>query len=566
MTLESSKTWVVPEIQSTESTIVNDLLKSRGVEGEQVDEFLNPKLSTIPSWKKLFGAEKAAKQIIEAVKNNKKIFIHGDFDVDGISATAVMWEFLYREVAEILKTKVDVYPYIPDRVDEGYGLSKSSVDAMISQGADLIITVDCGVRDRSIIEEYMSTVKCEFIVTDHHQPPEDINTVKYTIVHQMFPGKEFPEEKISGTFVAFLLTNAIRNKLGVDDTITPNSKGLDLVALSTVTDMMPLLGANRTVVKYGIEQMKLGKRHGLRQLLEISGMSIEGVDTYHLGFIIGPRINAAGRIGSAIEALRLLLSENELKAKEYASILHNLNVERQEKTQEILDQAVSLLNNDDNLLFVLGDSWHEGIIGLVASKILERFGKPVIVATKTEDGKYKGSARSIASFNITDAISQFTDSLERYGGHSQAAGFTVKAGQIENFKEKLVNFANKNFSTDLLERTLEIDADISPNDITIGLYNEIEKLKPFGYGNPKPIVSFTGMKIVEKMVMKGGLHLKLKLEREGVQVTALLFNCSDDVETLNVGTVIDVASNITLNEWNGYRNVEIQVKEWRFAI
>lgn len=563
MTLESNRKWVIPSHVSTKETIVTDLLLARGVDTKANKSFLNPSLTDIPSCERLYGAKKAAKQIVQAIKEKQKIFIHGDFDVDGISATAIMWEFLYRDVTNILGEQVDVHPYIPDRVDEGYGLSKSSIDAMLEKGAQVIITVDCGVRDRLIIEEYMEKSPCTFIITDHHQPPEDIKKAKYTIVHQMFPGKEFPEEKICGAFVAFLLTLAIRSALKVDDTIHEGSNGLDLVALATVADMMPLVGVNRVVVKYGLEQMKMGSRVGLKSLFEISGVELPTIDSYHLGFVIGPRINAAGRIGSALEALRLLVVQDNVRANEYSTILHNLNVQRQEKTLEIFNMATAVANEEDSLIFIIGDDWHEGIIGLVAGKLMEKYGKPVIVTTKIENGQYKGSARSLSSFNITDAIANFSDSLERYGGHAQAAGFTVKLNEIEKFRSKLIEFANGNLNKDMLERTLELDARVDMANLSIDLYNEIERLKPFGYGNSKPLVMFSGVEIIEKILLKNGVHMKLKLKGDGGEVTSLMFNCSDDVDTLNVGDTIDVASYVVLNEWNGYRNVELQIKEWR---
>jgi len=563
VTYESSKKWIIPENISSKDGIVEEILTKRGLNKDEFNDYLNPSLSSIPTWEKLYGANNAAEKIIKAVNENKRIFIHGDFDVDGISATAIMWDFLYREVSDKLGKKVHVLPYIPDRVDEGYGLSKSSVDAMIKEGGNLIVTVDCGVRDRVLIEEYMQNSACEFIVTDHHALPENIEDIKYTLVHQMFPQSEYPEQRISGTFVAFLLTQAIRSQLEIDSELSINSRGLDLVALSTVTDMMPLVGINRTIVKYGLEQIRMGSRYGLKYIMELSGVEIADTDSYHLGFVIGPRLNAAGRIGSAMDALKLLVTKDKMKAREYAAKLHNLNVQRQETTQSIIKEAEQILNIEDTLLFISGEEWHEGIIGLVAGKLMEKYGKPVIVATKTDNGSYKGSARSIASFNITKAVSNFGDYLERYGGHAQAAGFTVKPNELERFKKKLIKYANENISTDVLERTLEIDAIIEPTDVTQDMYGEIDKLKPFGYGNSKPLIMLKGVEINEKYLMKGGEHIKLRLRSGMKDVIALMFNCREDGEKLNEGDTIDIAGSLTENTWNGFRSIEVQVKEWR---
>lgn len=560
MSLESSKKWILPDKTSTLESVVEDLFDVRGLNKDDIKSFLNPTLESIPSWKKLYGAKKAAKQIINAVKEGKKVFIHGDFDVDGVSATAILWEFLYREVSDVIGKSLDVTPYIPDRVDEGYGLSPSSVDSMLEQGAQMIVTVDCGVRDRKIIEEYMEKTSCEFIVTDHHQPPEDINDVPYTIVHQMFPKKEYPETRVCGAFVAFLLTNAIRSELGVEDVVKEDSSGLDLVALATVADMMPLVGVNRSVVKYGLEQMKKCKRLGLKSLCDISGIDSSVLDSYHLGFVIGPRINAAGRIGSAMDALRLMVTNKSVQANILASSLHNLNVKRQEQTSEIFNIALKDISSDDSLLFLSGDNWHEGVIGLVAGKLLERFNRPVVVVTKVEDGSYKGSARSVVGFNITDAISNFSDLLERYGGHAQAAGFTVKPNELEKFRKKLLSFATNNLSKDMLESTLEVDLRVEPNTISIELCEKFESLKPFGYGNSTPLVYLENIKIKDKFIMKGGQHMRLTLDND---IKAVMFNCADDVEVLNVDDTIDLVGNVNINEWKGYRNVQFQVKGWR---
>ncbi|HRI05760.1 MAG TPA: single-stranded-DNA-specific exonuclease RecJ [Candidatus Dojkabacteria bacterium] len=562
MTLESRKKWIVPEKISNASSIVDDILLKRGIL-DHSQSFLNPSLNDIPSWEKLHGTKKAAEEILEAIKNGDRIFIHGDFDVDGICATAILWEFLYFELAKHLNVKVDVLPYIPDRIDEGYGLSKSSVDSMLGNAAKLIITVDCGVRDRKLIEEYMDDSSCKFIITDHHQPPEDIKTVKYTLVHQMFPGKEYPEQKVCGAFVSFMLTNAIRELIGMQSSITIQSPGLDLVALATVTDMMPLIGVNRAVVKYGIEQMKKGGRVGMNSLLDISGVDPSSLDSYHLGFVIGPRINAAGRIGSAMEALKLLVNRDARKASALASGLQNLNALRQEKTSEVLSHADSLVVVEDPVIFVYSDGWHEGVIGLVAGKLLEKYGKPVVLATQTEEGAWKGSARSVETFNITNAIASASDHLERYGGHAQAAGFTVKSDQIEQFKEKLLKFAHDNIGVDVIERTLDLDAQIEPLSVDSHLFEAIETLKPFGYGNSKPLMYIADAEIIDIMLMKQGEHMKLKINNGGKGTTALMFNCKDDSEQFKVGDRVDLAAYISLNEWNGYRNIELQVKEWR---
>jgi single-stranded-DNA-specific exonuclease len=570
MTLQSNERWVYPEKVNEKvlgkykdvSSVVASLLHSRGIIPEDVDNFLNPSLEQIASYKKLHNSKKAAKEILKAVNEGKRIYIHGDFDVDGICATAMLWEFLYKELPKAIGRKVDVLPYIPKRVDEGYGLSKLSVDAMLKDGAQLIITVDCGIRDRELIEKYSK--KANFIVTDHHQPPEDVKSAKYTIVHQMFPGKEYPEQKICGSAVAFLLIQAIRDEAGMDTTITADTPGLDLVGLATVTDMMPLLGINRVFVRYGIEQMKKGERPGMKAIIQTASVAAESLDSYHFGFVIGPRINAAGRIGDAMDALRLLVSDDKAQVSLLAAKLHNLNALRQEKTNTTITEALMTVDQlaTDMLVFISGKDWEEGIIGLVAGRMFEKFRRPVVVVTEI-NGEMRGSARSPMYFNITDAIGMHAEHLVKYGGHAQAAGFNVKEGELEKFREKLVKFANENITPDMLSNDLEVDLQLSLADINQDLFDEIERLKPFGYGNRKPLIAIEDVQIGDVFEMSGGRHAKLKLTDMDLTLTAVLFNCDEDIRELLVGRTISVIGSLDMNHWNGNSELQFQVKGWK---
>jgi single-stranded-DNA-specific exonuclease len=569
MTLQSNERWVLPEKIDEKilkkykgvSEVVANLLHSRGVTPEKTQEFLSPSLDQIPSYKKLYNSPKAAKQILSAVNEGKRIYIHGDFDVDGVCATAILWEFLYKELSKKLGKKADVLPYIPKRVDEGYGLSKSSVEAMSKDGAQLIITVDCGIRDRELIEQYKDL---EFIITDHHQPPDDIKSAKYTIVHQMYPGKEFPEEKICGSAVAFLLVQALRDEAGMEHEIAPETPGLDLVGLATVTDMMPLVGMNRVSVKFGIEQMKKGERLGMKYLAQTASIDLETLDSYHFGFVIGPRINAAGRIGDAMDALRLLVSEDKAQISILAAKLHNLNALRQEKTGTIITEALLSVDQmaTDMLVFLSGKDWDEGIIGLVAGRMFEKFRRPVVVVTEI-NGEMRGSARSPVYFNITNAIELHSEHLLKYGGHAQAAGFNVKEGELEKFREKLVKFANENITPDMLSNDLEVDISLSLEDIDKELFDEIEKLKPFGYGNRKPLISLENLTIEDVFEMSGGKHAKLKVSDMEESMTAVLFNCDEDIKEFEVGRQISLVGSLDVNHWNGSSELQFQVKGWK---
>lgn len=568
MSLKSRRKWVLPK-EKTEN-VVKHILRVRGIDEE--NKFLNPNIADIPDHSHLYNSKKAAKRLIKAVEDGEKIVIHGDYDADGICSTSLLWNFLYRDVSQFLEKEVDILPYIPDRVEQGYGLTEDSLNDVIDLGAKLVVTVDCGVRDRDLIKEYIKDKKLDFVVTDHHLPPDDLldsrekdhkdGKLEYPLVHQMYPGKEYPDTEICGAAVVYLLIQAIRDLLKMPKDL---HYGLDLVALATVTDVMPLLGVNRIFVKEGLEQIHKGERLGLRMLALRAGLTPEEVESYHLGFVLGPRINASGRIASPMEAVRLLVSTSEAQCKDIANTLEMTNFERQKMTTEIFDKArESVQDSKDNLLFILGEEWHEGIIGLVAGKIQQLYYKPVIVATESE-GAIKGSARSIKGFNITKAFDKFKKELDRYGGHELAAGFSTTTKKVEKFRESLVGYANKEITEEQLTPKLNIEILLDSEDITKELVYELRKLEPLGFGNPKPTICVRDLIIKEKRVIgKDNNHLKLTAKgNNGDYLTLLLFGCDEDVETLNEGDSIEVVGYPDINVWNGRENIQFNVREWR---
>jgi len=564
MTLKSSSNWILPKEKISEN-IVEYILNSRDIDKE---EFLGNSLKDVPSFEKLFDSKKAAKVIVKAVKENKKIVIHGDFDADGICSVSILWEFLFKEVSQKLNTKVDVVPYIPSRVDQGYGLTESSVNDVIELGGELLISVDCGVRDIELIKRFQKEKGLNFVITDHHQPPEDLGTdLGYPLVHPMYPKHEYPNVNVCGTFVTFLLIQAIKSELGIEYDITPDTKGLDLVAMATVTDLMPLLDINRVVVKYGIEQMKKGSRVGLNELIKIAGLELKDIDSYHLGYILGPRINAAGRIGSPLDAVKLLVSEKEDVCKGIANILNETNYQRQYMTQNGLDQAIEIIgDSNQKLLFVVGDDWHEGIVGLIAGKLNERYHRPILVGTRGEEG-IRGSARSISGFNITKALSKCEKYLERYGGHDLAAGFTIKNDKEKEFSECIHKVSEELITDEMLIKNLNIDLLLSSESITKSMVDELDILKPFGYGNSKPVIAMVELVVFKKQIMgKLGNHMKLLCKGDGVDlITLVMFNCDSDTEEINVDDKIDVAGGVGINSWNGNEEIQFLVKEWRYS-
>lgn len=564
MSLESKRRWILPN--RIEGDILDAILKQRGI--EDIDLFFSADPSMIPDSSLLYDSASGAKRIIEAVKNNQKIVIHGDYDADGICASAILWEFLYRDLSLHMGKKIDVVPYIPSRMEQGYGLTESSLDDVVSLGADLLISVDCGVRDYEIIHKYMEK-GLSFVITDHHQPPSDIpEDLGYPLVHQMYPKREYPFLNICGAAVAFLLVQQIKNEIGISSDITEDTRGLDLVALATVTDMMPLQGVNRVFVKLGLEQMHNSTRMGLNTLLLRAGINPKQVSSYHLGYVIGPRINASGRIGSPMEAVKLLVSKNERFCNEISNNLENLNSQRQKMTEDMLNMADLQAKefSSDRLIFVVGDNWHEGVIGLVAGKLLERYNKPILVATESE-GVVKGSARSISGFNITKSFEKFSNYLNRYGGHELAGGFTLGKDQLSDFRDNLLKYANESIAEEQLVSELEIDLLLDSGDIGVGLINNLVKLEPFGYGNTRPLIALRDLVVFKKKIMgKESNHMKLMVKGDGIDLLPLtMFSCYDDIEKISEESVIDVVGYPDINVWNGHECVQFNVREWKFS-
>jgi len=564
MSLKSRGEWNLPKKKKI-NDILEYILKSREIKDSE--HFLSPSLDDIPDPSSLFDSMSAAKLIIESVNKGKKIVIHGDFDSDGICATSLLWDFLYRELSEFLEKKVDVIPYIPNRIEQGYGLTEDSLKDVLELGGELLISVDCGVRDEKLINKYKKK-NLSVIITDHHQPPEDLSPeLSYPLVHQMYPNHEYPFTQICGTAVVFLLIQEIRKQVGMNYSISPDSKGLDLVALATVTDLMPLTGINRIFVSYGLKQIATGSREGLRQLCLRAGINFKDINSYHLGYLIGPRINAAGRIGSPMNAVKLLVSNNEKTCNEISSELDQLNFQRQKLTQDIKEQAEELITNkNQKLLFLLGENWHEGVIGLVAGKLLEEFHVPIIVATHNGD-LIKGSARSIKGFNITEALSKFDKYLDRFGGHELAAGFTAKVDTIDEFIAKLKNYAGEVITDEMLISKLKVDLLLESDQINKKLLDDLSLLEPFGYGNPRPTICLSNLVVYRKTVMgKEENHLKLVVKGNGIDMlTVVLFGAGEDKDEIEKDSIIDVVGYPDLNIWNGNENVQFNVKEWRFS-
>lgn len=552
--------------------IIAQLLFNRGIKDQEAaEDFLNPTLEDLHSHLLLPDIDKAVARILEARRKKQKVFIYGDYDVDGVSGVSIMWDYLFRIL------NMNVLPYIPSRFDEGYGLNKDGLDSLLDQGANLVITVDCGIRDIDLVSEF--TAKgIDFIVTDHHllstdhdkQPQYSQDAV--AVVHPRLPNSKYPFKDICGAAVAWKLVVALDHEIKkFQDELSSIDpyKYLDLVALATITDIMPLVDENRAIVKFGIERMKKTENIGLRSLILDSQIDIDKINTYHFGFVIGPRINAAGRIEHALDAVRLLSTSKIVQAQNLARKLSELNSYRQEQTIELLKNATSKIEDESEekkLLFVWGDDWPEGIVGLVAGRLQELYYRPVLVAS-VSDGIATGSARSIKGFDITTAISKNVDLLVRFGGHAQAAGFTVSQENIQRFKEKLEQYAEDNISDQDLMPVLEIEAKLNVEDVNIEFIDKISMLEPFGYKNKTPVFLLENVEIRQILpIGRNNDHVKLKICQNGSKMLEVIgFRMYKNFENLKTGDRISMVGSLDKNVWNGNTTVQFKLKEFRNA-
>ncbi len=542
--------------------IIKILLQNRNIKTKkEVDSFLNPKLEniTIQAVKiNTIQLKKALIRIREAIKKKEKIVVFGDYDVDGICGTAILWETLNALGADVL-------PYIPSRFEEGYGLSETGIKNLKSQmpNLKLIITVDNGIVANEAVD-FANKQGIDVIVTDHHVPSQKLPRA-LAIVHTTL---------LCGAGVAYLLAKEISNfKFQIsNDPKIQNTKykildtHLELVVLATIADLVPLTGANRVLVYFGLRKLRETKRPGLLALIQKAGIKKEAVGTYEIGHMLAPRLNAMGRLASAMDSLRLICTSDKQRAEKLAELLNRTNLERQQITQEALSHAKNKAEEKGikNLLFIADESYQQGIVGLVAGRMVEEYYLPSIIIAKGE--KYsRASARSVKGFNIVEFLRSASDLLVDVGGHPMAAGFTVETAKLELLEKKLYENARKLLKKEHLERVLRIDCELDSSLINGETYAEIQKLAPFGMGNPEPTFLTKNLTISDvRIVGKDGKHLKLKFQipNSKFQIGGIAFGIGD-THKLEIGDKVDVVYTLENNNWNGYKNIELKVKDLR---
>lgn len=533
------------------SELLAKILVNRGItEENDIRVFLNPTRNDFYDPFLLPDMEKTVSRIIEAINNNEKVVIYGDYDVDGITSVTVLKKFLKERGLE-------VGVYIPNRLEEGYGLNKEAIKKIIEQEYTLIITVDCGISGIEEIEE-CNKAGIQTIVTDHHEVGNNLPNA-YAVVDAKRKDNKYPFRELAGVGVVFKLIQAISMKLNLDD--KEYLKYLDIVAVGTISDIVPLINENRVIAKLGLMLIKMTKNIGLRELL-ISA-NYKQIDSSTVSFGIAPRINACGRMGHQEEALKLFLTENIVEAKEITDKLNKYNSERQEIESSIYKQALEKLQNENlvekNTIVLGGDNWYHGVIGIVASKLTEGFFKPtILVCFEGENGK--GSGRSVPGFDLYEALNDSGEFLEKFGGHAMAVGLTVNKENFEEFKTKFEKFAEEK-NVKQIEPIIKIDGEITKNNLTMQMVEDLKKLEPFGEKNERPYFLYKGVKINSIRALSEGKHLKLSVRDENQIIDVIGFNMGELAEEFLIGDKVDLVGVLEINEFNGMKKVQINLKD-----
>jgi single-stranded-DNA-specific exonuclease len=572
----ASKRWLLPERSPDDcvelaaalgvSPILAHLLLSRGAASEvAARRFLEPSLDHLHDPFLLPDARPAVERIVRAIRDGERILVHGDYDVDGVCAAALL-----TRVLRVLKANVE--PFTPHRRVDGYDLQVETVHRSADEGVRLIVTADCGI----VAFEAARAAKergVDLIITDHHEPdPNGGLPEALAVVNPKRPGSEYPFHELCGTGVAFKLACALVQELGISSSKFRTGY-LDLVALATCADCMPLVDENRIFVKWGLETLRATNKAGLQALMKVAGLPPHLASARSMGFVLGPRINAIGRLDASAHALKLLLTSDTAEADALAERLDQANRERQQEQERILTEAMRQAERflEDRILVLSSTNWHPGVIGIVASKITESLCRPtVMVALDEEAGSGRGSCRSVEGFDIFGAVNTCREHLVRCGGHQAAAGFDIRPASLEPFRVALQEFAAHSLEEELLQPTVRVDVEVAPERLTRQLVEELSLLEPYGHGNHEPVFVTRGLSVLEQRRLSNKAanamdHLKLRLDTPSTRggVDALFWRAWPRSVECAPHSRIDACYTLEINHYNGYKNLQMVLKDLR---
>lgn len=556
-----NRKWQVNEIDNNEierieksfniSKLVASIIAGKGLKtDEEIEVFLHPRRTDFHNPFLMPDMEKAANRIVEAIKNNEKVAIYGDYDVDGITSSTVLHRFLKDRG---LNTNI----YIPNRLCEGYGLNAEEIKKIAEEGHTLMITVDCGITGKAEVE-LAKSLGIDTIVTDHHEPPEELPEA-IAVVDCKRKDNKYPFRELAGVGVTFKLTQAISKILNLKE--EENLKYLDIVCIGTISDIVPLVDENRTISKLGLMLLNQTKNVGLKVLLESLGY--KKIDSTAVSFGIAPRVNACGRMGHERVALELFLTDDVKRARELAKELNDFNTKRQEIEKRIFEEALEQIKNgqeEKNPCIILRkENWHHGVIGIVSSKITEMYFKPsILMAIEGED--CKGSGRSIPGFDIHEALEKCNKTIKQFGGHSMAIGITVESANFEAFKFSVLNYAKEKHIEDIVP-VLNIDEKLQLKDITMKDVRDLALLEPFGEANKPPLFQINNVKIETIRTLSEGKHLKMDIKDDNTKFGTIGFNLGSLANEYKIGDKIDIAGYLEINSFGGRDSIQINIKD-----
>ena len=531
--------------------LLSILLTNRKItEENEIAKFLNPKRSDFYDPFGMPDMEKAVERILKTIENKEQIIIYGDYDVDGITSVTVLKSFLEER-------GIQVNVYIPNRLNEGYGLNKTAMEEIAKQGNKLMITVDCGITAVEEVE-YAKKFGIETIITDHHEPAEELPKA-IAVVDAKRKDNKYECRNLAGVGVVFKLIQALSIKLGLDP--KEYLKYLDIVCVGTISDIVPLTDENRVIVKLGLKLVEQTKNLGLKEILQSCGYS--KINSTTISFGVAPRINACGRMGHQEEALNLLLSKEENEVKGLTQKINEYNKTRQEIEKNIYNEAIEQIEKEGldtkNTIVVSGEGWHHGVIGIVSSKITELYFKPSILLCE-EDGECKGSGRSIPGFDLHEALMECNDTIEKFGGHAMAVGININKEKVEEFKEEFEKIA-KEKEVDKIIPILNLDAEIKLDDVNKEMVDSLKELEPFGEANKMPIFAFRNLKIDSIRSLSDGKHLRISVKDNKNIINAIGFNMGALADIYRIGDRVDIAGNLEINSFNGVDSIQINIKD-----
>lgn len=537
------------------SEIMAKLLVSRNIEYDEIGNFLNGTLEDLNDPYEIKDMDKLVERIDKAIKNKEKICIYGDYDVDGITSITIMYQFL-------TKLGADVMYYLPDRLIEGYGINNNALDEIKRKNVSLIVTVDCGITAVEEVE-HAKEIGLDICITDHHECAEILPDA-LAIVNPKRKDDDYSFKMLAGVGVAFKCLVAIAKKYNLDE--NEYLRYLDIVSIGTISDIVPLVGENRIISRYGLKMMEKTENIGLKALLKL--VNYKEIDSMMVSFGMAPRINACGRMGNASAAVKLLLEKDERTAERIALELDNLNQERKDVESIIFEEALDTIEKNHldkkNSIVLYKNSWHNGVIGIVASRLVNMYYKPVILLTK-EHGLIRGSGRCPAGFSIYDALTECKDKVTQFGGHELAAGLSLEEDMIPDFVEAFEIAASKQ-KDGISEQIIDIDAQIERKDLNIQIIKDIRNLKPYGQSNQMPLFIYKGLKVNAIRTIKDDKHLKLVLRDDKSLIDAVGFSMGSRRDEIRIGDRIDVVGNVELNSYNTPKTIQIVLQDFKKSV